>query len=103
MSASFQLPVQAVEWSCHARTTIKDASGVVIAECNGPASHPADRVAIAAEIVRRVNAHGELVSLARRWAALDAGDWHPVRYASERARLLADTRAAIGAAEGGAE
>ena len=36
----------------------------------------------------------ELLSIARRWAAIDA-QWHPNRYESEKAELLRDTRALI--------
>lgn len=36
----------------------------------------------------------ELLSIAKRWAALDA-EWHPDRYANEKARLLQDTKEAI--------
>lgn len=46
----------------------------------------------------------KLLAVARRWAALDAGSWHgswhQERYASEKAELLSDTRAAIARAEG---
>ena len=42
----------------------------------------------------------ELLSIARRWAALDAGSWHADRHAAEKANLLAATRAAIALAEG---
>lgn len=42
----------------------------------------------------------DLLSIARRWAALYAGDWHAVRHANEKAELLADTRAAIAKATG---
>lgn len=37
----------------------------------------------------------DLLSIARRWIALDAGAWHPERHAAEKAQLTADTRAAI--------
>ncbi|WP_312772756.1 hypothetical protein [Pseudomonas rhodesiae] len=36
----------------------------------------------------------ELLSIARRWAAVDA-QWHPDRYESEKAELLINTKAAI--------
>ncbi|MBJ2203978.1 hypothetical protein [Pseudomonas carnis] len=36
----------------------------------------------------------DLLSIARRWAALD-GQWHPDRYESEKAELLEDTATAI--------
>jgi len=42
----------------------------------------------------------ELLSIARRWAALDAGAWHPTRYAAEKKELIADTEAVIAKAEG---
>lgn len=37
----------------------------------------------------------ELEGIAKRWAAIDAGSWHPNRYASDKAELLADTRQAL--------
>ncbi len=37
----------------------------------------------------------ELLSIARRWAALDAGSWAVARHANEKAELLRDTRAII--------
>ena len=36
----------------------------------------------------------DLLSIARRWAVLDA-QWHPDRYESEKAELLIDTRTVI--------
>jgi phosphosulfolactate phosphohydrolase-like enzyme len=57
-----QVPVQAVEWACRAATTIKDASGKVLAECSGHGRHSVEDEAIAAEIVRRVNAHDDLLA-----------------------------------------
>ena len=41
-----------------------------------------------------------LLSIAKRWAALDGGSWHLVRHASEKNELLADTGRAIAEAEG---
>ena len=41
----------------------------------------------------------ELLQIARRWSALDGGAWHVQRHASEKAELLADTRAAIAKSE----
>lgn len=32
-------PWEACEWSCHARTTIKSATGIVVAETNGLGRH----------------------------------------------------------------
>lgn len=40
-----------------------------------------------------------LLSIAKRWAAIDGGSWHPERHAREKAELLADTLAAIAQAE----
>lgn len=37
----------------------------------------------------------DLLSIARRWAALDGGSWHVERHASDKKELLADTNAAI--------
>lgn len=37
----------------------------------------------------------KMLSLLRRWTALDAGSWHATRYAVEKADLLSDTRKAI--------
>lgn len=36
----------------------------------------------------------DLLSIAKRWAALD-GQWHPDRYESDKAELLAETKAVI--------
>lgn len=41
----------------------------------------------------------DLLSIARRWVALDAGAWNGERYAQERAELLDDTREAIAKVE----
>ena len=42
----------------------------------------------------------DLLSIARRWAAIDGGAWNVERYASERAELMTDTRAVIARATG---
>ena len=42
----------------------------------------------------------DLLSIAKRWNALDGGAWHPERHANEKERLIVDTRAAIAKAEG---
>lgn len=42
----------------------------------------------------------DLLSLVKRWAALDGGSWHPDRHATNKAELLAETRDAIAKAEG---
>lgn len=49
--------------------------------------------------IGKVKETAELLSLLQRWAALDAGAWLVERHADEKARLLADTRAAIAKAE----
>lgn len=41
-----------------------------------------------------ISAAPDLLSIARRWAALD-GQWHPDRYESEKGELLIDTGTAI--------
>lgn len=37
----------------------------------------------------------ELVSIVRRWEALDGGSWHPDRHAANKAELTADSRAIL--------
>lgn len=64
MSAAIKLPVMAVQWSCHARTTIKDAAGDVIADIGGRGRSSEEDVAIAAELVSRINS-GDSIALAR--------------------------------------
>lgn len=64
MSAAIKLPVMAVQWSCHAPTTIKDAAGDVIADIGGRGRSSAEDIAIAAELVSRINS-GDSVALAR--------------------------------------
>lgn len=51
---------------------------------------------------RLIAASPELLYLAQRWVALDAGAWHPGRHEAEKRELLADTRALIAKATGGA-
>jgi hypothetical protein len=48
---------------------------------------------------RLICAAPDLLSIAKRWAAIDGGAWHIERYEREREELLADTHAAIAAAE----
>ncbi len=54
----------------------------------------------AMRIERLHDAAQELLSIARRWVALDGGSWHVVRHASDKAQLLADTAAVIAKTEG---
>lgn len=98
---ALKLPVQAVAWACHAATTIKDASGAVLAECIGHGNSTAEDEALAAEIVRRINAHDELLAalvdmeaffFTRGSQADDAGYW----------AAIGKARAAISAARGAA-
>lgn len=42
----------------------------------------------------------EMLSIIKRWAAVDAGMWHPDRYVADKARLLIDTHALIARADG---
>lgn len=42
----------------------------------------------------------DLLSIAKRWVALDAGGWHPDRCAADKAQLIVDTLAAIAKSEG---
>ncbi|WP_311185469.1 hypothetical protein [Pseudomonas aeruginosa] len=44
---------------------------------------------------RLIAAAPELLSLAKRWAALDGSAWHLVRYEEEKRELLAATNEAI--------
>jgi len=50
---------------------------------------------------RLIAAAPDLLSIVKRWVALDGGAWNVERFANERARLLDETRAAIARAEGG--
>ena len=47
------------------------------------------------ENARLIAAAPELLSIARRWAALDGVAWHLVRHAREREQLLRDTQAVL--------
>lgn len=42
-----------------------------------------------------IHAAPSLLSIAKRWAAIDGGAWHVERHAREKVELLADTHAAI--------
>lgn len=48
-------PWDAVEWACRAPITIKDADGLVVADCSALGRHSLDCVPDAALIVRAVN------------------------------------------------
>lgn len=85
-------PVQAVEWSCHAATTIKDASGAVIAECSGNGRHTDDDVAAAAEIVRRLNANDALVQELRTTTSMLRAACFVVRDPESRRMVLEQVR-----------
>ena len=49
---------------------------------------------------RLIAAAPELLSIAHRWIAIDAGSWHSNRYAAETLELITATEAAIAKAEG---
>ena len=49
---------------------------------------------------RLIAAAPDLLSIVKRWVALDGGAWDVERFANERARLLEEARAAIARAEG---
>jgi len=55
-------PAQAVAWSCHAATTIKDAKGNVLAECGGNGRYSEEDELIAAEIAKRINCFQDLLN-----------------------------------------
>lgn len=64
---------------------------------NGPTMQ--ECIDMAKEILAmRNDANSELLSIARRWVALDA-NWDPIRYANEKIELLDDTRGSISRAE----
>lgn len=54
-----------------------------------------DDPAIIAADASLIAAAPDLLSIARRWVALDGGAWHSERYARERTKLLFDTAAAV--------
>ncbi|MGC6827861.1 hypothetical protein ACP0H4_11310 [Pseudomonas aeruginosa] len=54
-----------------------------------------ERIAEAEANTRLISAAPELLSLAKRWAALDGSAWHPERYEAEKRELLAATNEAI--------
>lgn len=47
-----------------------------------------------------VAAAPDLLSIAKRWNALDGGSWHVERHARDKEELIVATRAAIAKAEG---
>jgi len=72
-------PAQAVAWSCHAATTIKDAKGNVLAECGGNGRYSEEDELIAAELAKRINCFDALLAalqtiLARQDTYLTAAD-----------------------------
>ncbi|MFG1401990.1 hypothetical protein [Xanthobacter sediminis] len=52
---------------------------------------------------RLIAAAPDLLSIAKRWSALDGGAWAVERHAREKTELLADTKAVIAKAEGRAD
>lgn len=55
---------------------------------------------IVAGRARKAEPTPDLLSLLKRWAALDGGIWDVERHARSKAQLLIETRAAIAKAEG---
>ncbi|QPP24932.1 hypothetical protein I5102_003423 [Pseudomonas aeruginosa] len=55
----------------------------------------AEDVAMSIANARLMAAAPELLSIAKRWAALDSSAWHLVRYEEEKRELLAATNEAI--------
>ncbi|HFQ6226716.1 TPA: hypothetical protein ACHSDK_004962 [Pseudomonas aeruginosa] len=55
----------------------------------------AEDVAMSIANARLMAAAPELLSIAKRWAALDGSAWHLVRYEEEKRELLAATNEAI--------
>lgn len=58
------------------------------------------RDCLAAVEKARTNTAPDLLSIARRWGALDGGAWNVERYNLERIVLLSDTQAAVAKAGG---
>lgn len=61
----------------------------------GEAAELGSPEANAAHIVKCCNGYPKVISLLRRWRALDAGSWHPDRHAADKKDLLAETRAVL--------
>lgn len=76
----------------HYKTDIESAQGRVAEVC--PQHTPQG-----AANARLIAAAPDLLSIAKRWAALDGGSWHVERHAKEKGELLKDTAAAIAKAE----
>jgi hypothetical protein len=67
-----------------------------VADCDASIALPDKERAANARLIA---AAPDLLSIAKRWAAIDGGDWHMARYVIERERLLNDTQASIAKAE----
>jgi hypothetical protein len=77
------LPLRAINWSCHAPTTIVgnvDGVQVVYAECSGHGRHSDQDARIAAEIAHRCNSNEQLVAALTdaREALAYYAELHPV-------------------------
>jgi hypothetical protein len=88
---------RAYEWRCIAAVSIDDGTGEELP--------PQPRIGTA---MRNANAcliatAPELLSIAKRWAALDGGAWNVERHAAEKAKLIQDTQTAIAKATAGTD
>lgn len=68
--------------------------------CDATEDNQQELEAVAAADASLIAAAPDLLALAQRWAALDAGSWHAVRHENEKRELLEDTAAAIAKATG---
>ena len=81
------------------RASADDPEPLCVAEFDFDCDTRIDYDTTGAANARLITASPDLLSIARRWDALDAGAWDAARHAREKAELLADTRAAIRKAE----
>jgi hypothetical protein len=72
---------------------------LIVAEAYEDIRHADERSSEVKANASLIAAAPDLLSIAKRWTALDAGSWHVVRLAGERGELLNDTRTAIAKAE----
>lgn len=87
-------PWEAIEWACHAPTTIVATGGTVIAECSGLGRPHATVLADAAFIVRAVNSHEALLDALKRsldWLASYPGEGAMGAYDQARAAIAKAT------------
>lgn len=92
-------------WRANASWIEGPAMALRVASVDWPSSTPGSaprEVGEAKANARLIAAAPELLSLAKRWIALDGGSWNVERHASERFTLRNETRDLIAKAEGGA-